>query len=686
MSKIYLTGGTGFLGSHFIRNHLLSGVYEIECLVRGASDEECMRRIHEAVHRADDDYVTTEVFHWDQLKVIRADITQELSGVDRAFLKSRSGAAGATFFHFASSLNFEEKNRAVIYDHNINGLTNAFKVAAELKCATFFYISTAYTVGRHSGAVAETLHYGHIFNNYYEETKCAAEHLVDRLCREHGMRLVIVRPSIVIGPSQTQSTGGSKTGLYGFIREMHRLKRTLSAGGEVRIAGNPEAGVNLVPVDCLCRDIFAIFSDLPDKGGIYHVTAESNINISRLADMISSALDISGLRVDWVDDDTASAVEKLLARKTVFYNSYMQSTKMFERKLGKGCSLSLEEVENYVAQGVAAQTSKGPVVEKRHIVVTPDRVPLNVCVTGRADGEAVVFINAIGMPAEISVNLRAALQDKYRFITWESRGIPSVVDDVDHLDVSIDAHIDDFAHLLAHFGIRKAHVIGWCSGAYIAYHAIPTRLISSLTLINGAFGLSDASHHETAFMRNLRQVLPLIAGSRSDAERYHSSFFARPVSHDAEANTVSRQSSEILDATDPDLIHLTSRPFESPDSLYRYSRVITALQVGGRALHQGELGVPCHVITGACDAAVSPEESRRLAAVHADAVYSEIAGMDHFGVYNNPALMQAVAIFIEKAEAPDALDRRRRLRTSARLTPLPPVAPGLPGITIVREE
>ncbi|AUM70588.1 hypothetical protein C0J56_18085 [Pseudomonas fluorescens] len=92
---------------------------------------------------------------------------------------------------------------------------------------------------------------------------------------------------------------------------------------------------------------------------------------------------------------------------------------------------------------------------------------------------------------------------------------------------------------------------------------------------------------------------------------------------------------------------MTSLPFESAESLYCYSRVITALQVGEYPLQDERLAVPCHVISGSCDDAVSPHESRRFIELHEGAVYSEIAGMDHFGLYNHLGLLDVVARYIK---------------------------------------
>jgi nucleoside-diphosphate-sugar epimerase len=153
------------------------------------------------------------VLNLDGVTAIPSDITQPRLGLSEEWIDTERGrAAGSTFFHFASSLCFEENNKSLIYDHNINGVKHAVDVASALRCDVFFYISTAFTVGIHEGHVAEQLHRPAAFNNYYEETKCAAEHLITGLCDAKGLRLVIVRPSVMIGPSESCKTGGSKTG------------------------------------------------------------------------------------------------------------------------------------------------------------------------------------------------------------------------------------------------------------------------------------------------------------------------------------------------------------------------------------------------------------------------------------------------------------------------------------------
>ena len=401
MTTVYLTGGTGFLGSHFIRNHLSSEEYDVQCFVRGSSEGACIRRLKQTLLAANTSYPGKAALNLDGVTAIPSDITLPRLGLSDEWLDAaRRQSAGATFFHFASSLSFEEKNKELIYDHNINGLKHAVEVASLLRCEAFFYISTAFTVGVYEGHVAEQLHTPAAFNNYYEETKCAAEHLITELCGATGLRLVIVRPSVVIGPSKSCQTGGSKTGLYGLIREMHRLKRHLKHVPVVA-DGNMEAGVNLIPVDYVCHDIFRLFEDPGAQNGLHHATAHNNVKIAVLVELIKRHMGLPNVtveRFDRSDTERSSAIERLLARTTAFYNSITCATKHFEKNAGATWILGMDEVERYVIEGVrVSESGESHGLDHGKLTVPEDRGGLNVF-AGKIGVEPAAFGNAAGDP------------------------------------------------------------------------------------------------------------------------------------------------------------------------------------------------------------------------------------------------------------------------------------------------
>src|SRR5271170_2186910 len=105
MKTVYLTGGTGFLGSHFIRNHLSTADYDVHCFVRGSGAVACTRRLKQAVLAANTSYPGKKALNLDGVTAIPSEITQPQLGLSEEWLDTaRRRPAGSAFFHFASSL------------------------------------------------------------------------------------------------------------------------------------------------------------------------------------------------------------------------------------------------------------------------------------------------------------------------------------------------------------------------------------------------------------------------------------------------------------------------------------------------------------------------------------------------------------------------------------------------------
>ena len=131
---------------------------------------------------------------------------------------------------------------------NVGGVRNmlAFAGAAQ---APMIHISTAFVLQRH----------GHSFN-HYEVSKREAEELV----RQSGLPVTIVRPSIVIGDSQT-----------GFIckqQGIHRMIRLLIEGVLPAVPGSANAMIDFVPQDRVAAAIVGLLRH-QIIGGEYWLTA-----------------------------------------------------------------------------------------------------------------------------------------------------------------------------------------------------------------------------------------------------------------------------------------------------------------------------------------------------------------------------------------------------------------------------
>lgn len=175
--SVFITGGTGFIGSYIIKELVEKG-YVVRALRRSSSQLPF--------------YIPTKIFskvEWvegDVLDIVSLD--DAMDGIDNVI-------------HSAAVVSFFEGDRKDMYKINIEGTTNVVNTALEKKIRRFVHISSVAAVGRTPGG-------GHVqeekkwednkFNTHYSISKHKSELEVWRATAE-GLNAVILNPSTVIG-------------------------------------------------------------------------------------------------------------------------------------------------------------------------------------------------------------------------------------------------------------------------------------------------------------------------------------------------------------------------------------------------------------------------------------------------------------------------------------------------------
>jgi nucleoside-diphosphate-sugar epimerase len=346
VTENYVTGTTGFLGSYLALQLLRQGE-AVTSLVRGA---EPRPRLLSALAKADA-YAPGGPVHIDPaaLGVLEGDLRLPHCGVNDFGMNARP-ATGGTFWHLAANLRYNERHRAGVFEDNVGGTREAVRLANSLGCARFVYVSTAYTCGRRIGHIPEQLHdRSAVFNNVYEESKCAAEHVVVEHADAAGMEWVITRPSIVIGPSATWSSGGSNSGLYGFAHRVRALRvplRSHEAG--VRLSAVPSMPLNFVAVDWVIRDLLMFGKDPASCGTIRHLTSESSVTVQDAINYVTSSLSVPTIIATEGELSWPTTIEKQLARQMEFYGNYLHYPKTFERSASSRQTIEPHQVKQAV--------------------------------------------------------------------------------------------------------------------------------------------------------------------------------------------------------------------------------------------------------------------------------------------------------------------------------------------------
>lgn len=306
-SRVLLTGGTGFLGSH-LAAALLERGYRVTLLARSRNGTSAGARVGRVL-----DWFGLGEEPRARLRVVEAEIARPGLGLAAAEA-ARLAAATDEIVHCASDTSFADRRRAEIEATNIGGLGNVLDLASASGASSFHLVSTAYVAGKTSGPCPEAPATPAAFFNAYEETKCRAEGMARARCRAEGIRLTVYRPSVVCGDSRTgrsllfnavyypvrtalflrdtfakdlRERGGKRAAAMGVT-----LERDGSVRLPIRIGVGEGEGVNIVPVDHFTAAFLALMEDAED-GGTFHVV---NSRLKPVGELIAHASELFGLR------------------------------------------------------------------------------------------------------------------------------------------------------------------------------------------------------------------------------------------------------------------------------------------------------------------------------------------------------------------------------------------------------
>jgi len=221
--KVYVTGGTGFIGGHVVRKLRERGD-DVVALVRDPA-------------KADD------------LAALGATLVQgDLS--DRAAL--RSGMKGCdAVIHGAAiyEVGIPDERRPQMFEANVVGTENVLRAAQADGIPEIVYVSTVGAFGNTRGQVVDET-YEHprtSYTSYYEETKVEAHETARRMIGEEDLPCIIVQPGGVYGPDDHSELG-------------NQMNQFLA--GKMPLIAFPDLGMNMVHVEDVADGILLAL----DKG------------------------------------------------------------------------------------------------------------------------------------------------------------------------------------------------------------------------------------------------------------------------------------------------------------------------------------------------------------------------------------------------------------------------------------
>ena len=177
--KVFLTGGTGFIGGEVARQLRARGD-EVACLARSPEKAGTLTALG--------------------CEVVAGDL-----GDDAAIRAGMEGCDAVVHAAAMYEVGIPASKRPAMYEANVAGTERVLCAALAGRIPKVVYVSTVGVFGNTRGEVVDESyeHPGKTFTSYYEETKLEAHRIAKRLTAEEGLPCTIVQPGGVYGPGDT---------------------------------------------------------------------------------------------------------------------------------------------------------------------------------------------------------------------------------------------------------------------------------------------------------------------------------------------------------------------------------------------------------------------------------------------------------------------------------------------------
>ncbi|MEU0096332.1 SDR family oxidoreductase [Kribbella sp. NPDC006257] len=317
-------GSTGFVGANLI-HHLLASGHPVIALAR--QPEDAVRRMvaDAATGSGDLDLSDLRVFTW---------------ALDEAEFGLGQNELAALFdepcdyWHLAAAITFRPGNHEELYQTNVDGTRTALEIFHRYAEAgsRFFQVSSAYSCGLVTAPVPESWHHAaepHEFRNYYEYTKREAE----LLFADKPVPGAVLRLGQIVGDSQS-GRAATDYGLYDYIRAIHTITRR-RPGEKLRVVGDPNAELHLVPVDACVRwmtDLAARDLGVLDRP-VVHLVDRASVSAAKVAEAISAHLPVQ-LRIAPAAEVAVAPLnqlERVLEARMTYTGKYISRSIEFRR-------------------------------------------------------------------------------------------------------------------------------------------------------------------------------------------------------------------------------------------------------------------------------------------------------------------------------------------------------------------
>ncbi|MFE7439458.1 amino acid adenylation domain-containing protein [Streptomyces chartreusis] len=301
---VFLTGATGLLGSHLLRDLLAHTEAVVYCLVRSPDEQSAQQRLRTALNHFglwDDTFAR-------RLVAVPGDLSVERLGLSSTEFDDLARKIDAVYHAGACvnlALSYEQ-----LKDTNVRGTAEVLRLAVQHRTVPFHHVSTVgvYADAEEPSAAIQPddpLPPDGTLSNGYAQSKWGAELLLHQ-ARQRGIPVSVYRPTRISGAADGEL---GPTSDYLWLL----LKGCVEAGV---VPNDTEETFDLVPVDYVSRVVLELSRQ--SGSGTYHVASERFLRLTDAAKFLRAlGYHLSEVPLaKWrqaIEDEPANAAFPLLA-------------------------------------------------------------------------------------------------------------------------------------------------------------------------------------------------------------------------------------------------------------------------------------------------------------------------------------------------------------------------------------
>ena len=307
--------------------------------------------------------------------------------------------------------------------------------------------------------------------------------------------------------------------------------------------------------------------------------------------------------------------------------------------------------------GAAAGPEPGPQVRVGH-VRSHDGTELAFHEAGLRRGPPVAIANGLGGSIYAWRALVERLGQRYRFVSWDYRGLYGSAAPADTGAVRVEDHVRDFEVVLAEAGVVRPVVVGWSMGVQVAlqYALDHPDGVAGLVLVCGAPGDPFAGvFHTTAS----RRLVPALCRS-VETVPVPFSLLVRGLAELRGTPGLLRRIGIVAPSCDLELLGELARRLSAIDWRV-YGRSIRAMAHHDAWSRLGEIVAPVLTVGGTRDLITPPGVASSMAAAVVDGESLVIDGATHYAPLEfADVLIDGIARFLTERVGTTGAEWRRK--------------------------